>query len=53
MVHRDRLILYGPEQTMDDLDVRRRGLSGDQAHDKAVGETRPRREAEARCDFPS
>jgi hypothetical protein len=46
----DRLILYGPEETMDELDVRRRGLTGDQAHDRAVGETRRRRQAEQRRD---
>lgn len=49
----DRLILYGPEQTMNELDVRRRGSSGDQAHDRAVGETRRRREAEQRRDEQS
>ncbi len=42
----DRLILYGPEQTMDELDVRRRGASGDEAHDRAVDQTRKRRRAE-------
>jgi len=46
----DRLILYGPEETMDELDVRRRGLSGDEAHHRAVGQTRQRREAEQRRD---
>jgi len=49
----DRLVLYGPEQTMNELDVRRRGISGDQAHDRAVGETQQRREAEQRRDEQS
>jgi hypothetical protein len=46
----DRLILYGPEQTMDELDVRRRGRSGDEAHQRAVGQTHARRSAERRRD---
>jgi len=46
----DQLILYGPEQTMDELDVRRRGVSGNEAHDRAVGESRRRRQAEQRRD---
>jgi len=33
---------------MDELDVRRPGASGDQAHDRSVGKTRRRREAEER-----
>lgn len=46
----DYLILYGPEQTLDELDARRRGASGDLAHDRAIGETRRRRKAEQRRD---
>ena len=49
----DRLILYGSEQAMDELDIRHRGVSGDQAHDRAVGETQQRREAEQRRDEQS
>lgn len=46
----DRLILYGPEKLLDELDIRQRGASGDLAHDQAVGETQRRREAEQRRD---
>jgi hypothetical protein len=46
----DRLILYGPEQNLDELDVRRRGASGDLAHDRAIGETQRRRQVEQRRD---
>jgi Trk K+ transport system NAD-binding subunit len=49
----DRLILYGPEGTMDELEVRRRGVSGDEAHDRAVSEIRRRREAEQYRDEQS
>jgi len=46
----DQLILYGAEQTLNELDVRQQGVSGDLAHDRAIGETRRRREAEQRRD---
>ncbi len=46
----DQLVLYGPEQTLDELDERRRGATGDVAHDEAVAETQRRRHDEQRRD---
>lgn len=46
----DQLVLYGPEETLDELDERRRGAPGDAAHDEAVAETQRRRHDEQRRD---
>ena len=46
----DQLVLYGPEQTLDELDERRRGATGDVAHDEAVAETQRPRHDEQRRD---
>ena len=49
----DRLILYGREQAMDNLDVRRRDAAGDQAHHEAVQDTQRDRESQKRRDEQS
>lgn len=44
----DKVILYGHVDTLEDLDIRRSGPSGDQAHQKAVGEQQGRLEEQER-----